>query len=122
MAAGEGRMSAQVFDYAGLCERVDGRVDVIDMLIDLLLSTYPGDRDGLQRLVERGDAAGLRELAHRLKGQLQTLGVDCAAAVALRLELMGRAANLAEAGCALQDLDHEMGRFQSMIAERRAGR
>ena len=115
-------MSAQVFDYTALCERVDGRVDVIDMLIDLLLSTYPADRDGLQQLVDRGDAAGLRELAHRLKGQLQTLGVDCAAAVALRLELMGRAGDLAEAGCALQDLDHEMDRFQTVIAERRSGR
>lgn len=115
-------MSAQVFDYAGLCERVDGRVDVIDMLIDLLLSTYPADRDGLQQLVASGDAHGLRELAHRLKGQLQTLGVDCAAAVALRLEMMGRAANLAEADAALLELDHEMGRFESLIAENRAAR
>lgn len=115
-------MSAQVFDYAGLCERVDGRMDVIDMLIDLLLSTYPGDRDGLEKLVECGDAPGLREMAHRLKGQLQTLGVDSAAAVALRLELMGRAANLAEAGGALHELDHEMGRFQTVIAEHRAAR
>ena len=91
-------------------------------LIDLLLSTYPADRDGLHQLVACGDAAGLRELAHRLKGQLQTLGVDCAADVALRLELMGRASNLAEAGGALLDLDHEMGRFQTVIAEHRAAR
>jgi HPt (histidine-containing phosphotransfer) domain-containing protein len=115
-------MSAQVFDFAGLCERIDGRVDVIDMLIDLLLSTYPADRDGLRQLVEGGDASGVRELAHRLKGQLQTLGVDRAAAVALRLELMGRAANLTQAESALQELDHEMGRFQNVIAEQRAGR
>lgn len=115
-------MSVQVFNYAGLCERVDGRLDVIDMLVDLLLSTYPGDRDGLQRLVECGDAAGLRELAHRLKGQLQTLGVDCAAAVALRLEMMGRAANLLAAPEALAQLDCEMERFQALIAEHRAAR
>ena len=115
-------MSAQVFDYAGLCERVDGRVDVIDMLVDLLMSTYPGDRDGLQKLAECGDASGLRELAHRLKGQLQTLGVDSAAGVALRLEMMGRAANLAEADTALLELDHEMGRFETLIAEYRAAR
>jgi HPt (histidine-containing phosphotransfer) domain-containing protein len=115
-------MSAQVFDYAGLCERVDGRADVIDMLIDLLLSTYPADRAGLQHLVAGGDAGGLRELAHRMKGQLQTLGVDRAAAVALRLEQMGRAAELSQAPAALADLDREMDRFQSLISEQRAAR
>lgn len=115
-------MPAQVFDYDGLCERVGGRVDIIESLIDLLLSTYPNDRDGLRSLIDRQDARGLRELAHRLKGQLQTLGVDSAAEVALQLELMGRNASLASAAAALAALDHEMTRFQQVIDEHRAAR
>lgn len=113
-------MTAQVFDYEGLCERVGGRVDVIESLIDLLLSTYPADRLGLQGLVDEQDASGLRELAHRLKGQLQTLGVDSAAEVAFQLELMGRDSKLEEAPWALVSLDHEMARFRDVVADLRA--
>ena len=115
-------MPAQVFDYEGLCERVGGRVDIIESLVDLLLSTYPNDRAGLQSLIDEQDARGLRELAHRLKGQLQTLGVDSAADVALQLELMGRDASLESAAAALASLDHEMTRFQQVVTEHRAAR
>lgn len=115
-------MPAQVFDYEGLCERVGGRVDIIETLVDLLLSTYPNDRAGLQSLIDEQDARGLRELAHRLKGQLQTLGVDSAADVALQLELMGRDARLDSAAAVLASLDHEMARFQKVVTEYRAAR
>lgn len=115
-------MAAQVFDYEGLCERVGGRIDVIESLVDLLLSTYPGDRSGLQALVEQGNSTGFRELAHRLKGQLQTLGVDSAAQVALELELMGRDSRLDDAPAALVCLDDEMTRFREVIAEIRTTR
>jgi HPt (histidine-containing phosphotransfer) domain-containing protein len=65
----------------------------------------------------------LREVAHRLKGQLQTLGVDRAAEEALLIEEMGRREDLTRATVALQALDAQMQCFAEVVTQRRnAGR
>lgn len=115
-------MSAAVFDYAGLCDRVAGRVDLVETLIDMLLSSYPTERRGIGERAADRDAAGVRELAHRLKGQLQTLGVDRAAGEALRLELMGKDGCLNDVENALAALDREMDCFAETVVQQRAAR
>ena len=111
-----------VFDYDGLCDRLAGKVELVDQLIDLLLADYPRQRDSMARHIAAGDGLCTREAAHRLKGQLQTLGVDRAALEALRLEDMGRRNDLSDAVDALQALEAQMRCFTEVVAQRRNGR
>jgi HPt (histidine-containing phosphotransfer) domain-containing protein len=111
-----------VFDYDGLCDRLAGKVELVDQLVDLLLAEYPRQRDSIARHIAVGDGLCMREAAHRLKGQLQTLGVDRAALEALRLEDMGRRDDLSDADAALQALEAQMGCFADLVAQHRNGR
>lgn len=114
-------MVTPVFDYAGLCERVAGRTDVVDELVQMLLASYPEQRRELEEHVRSGDAPGLREAAHRLKGQLRTLGVNRVAEEAQRIELLARDGRLDDARALLDALDSEMRRFAA-VAMQTSGR
>lgn len=111
--------AALVFDYHGLCDRLAGKVELVDQLLDLLLADYPEQRQCIAQRAGEGDSAGVREAAHRLKGQLQTLGVNQAAAVAHRLEVMGRDRDLRAADTELAALETQMRLFRAVVAERR---
>ncbi len=110
-----------VFDYDGLCDRLAGKVDLVDQLIDLLMSEYPRQQESIARHIAAGDSLSVREVAHRLKGQLQTLGVDRAAQEALRIEEMGRREDLTQAAAALQSLAVQMRCFSDVVSQRRDG-
>jgi HPt (histidine-containing phosphotransfer) domain-containing protein len=108
-----------VFDYDGLCDRLAGKVELVDQLIDLLMAEYPRQQDSMARHIAAGDSPSVREVAHRLKGQLQTLGVDRAAAEAQRIEEMGRREDLTHAAAALQSLAVQMRCFSEVVTQRR---
>lgn len=112
-------MSGSVFDLQGLCDRVAGRVDLVDELIQMLLTQYPQDRNQLVDLLRSDDAAGAREIAHRMKGQLQTLGVNRAAEQARQIECLARDGQTGFALAAVADLDREIGRFKETVAVRK---
>jgi HPt (histidine-containing phosphotransfer) domain-containing protein len=56
----------------------------------------------------RGDAPTLARAAHTMKGVLQTLAASPAADVAVRLEILARCGNLAEAEGLLAELRDEL--------------
>ena len=71
----------------------------------------------LETLVAAGDAHGIERVAHTLKGQLAALAAAPAAAVAARLEMMGQGGDLEGVPQALGELDHELRRLESVLAE-----
>ena len=111
--------AVRVFDYDGLCDRLAGKVELVDQLIDLLMAEYPRQQDAMARNIAAGDSPSVREVAHRLKGQLQTLGVDRAAEEAQRIEEMGRREDLTHAAAALQSLAVQMRCFSEVVTQRR---
>jgi HPt (histidine-containing phosphotransfer) domain-containing protein len=112
-------MSSSVFDYQGLCERVAGRVDMVEELLDMLRASFPLDRQQLQERLHAADARSARDIAHRVKGQLQTLGLKSAAEQASQLERLSCEGRLEQALAALADLDEEFRRFEDLELERR---
>lgn len=107
-------MSDSVFDLKALSDRVAGRQDVVDELIQMLRASFPDDRRELVDRLNSGDAAGAREIAHRIKGQLQTLGLRRAAGRARDIEQLSREGALERATAALADLEHEFQRFEAL--------
>jgi HPt (histidine-containing phosphotransfer) domain-containing protein len=108
-------MSGSVFDLKGLCDRVAGRLDLVEELIRMLLNQYPQDRERLVESLQAADAASAREVAHRVKGQLQTLGVNRAAEQARQIEYLSRDGRLDLALAAVADLDREIRRFEETV-------
>ena len=104
-----------VFDYQALCARLNGRTEVVDQLVQMVLSEYGVQRERIAMRIDVEDAEGLIEAAHRLKGQLLTVGVNAAAEVARQIEECGQQGRPRLALPILEDLDGEMERFASVI-------
>jgi len=108
-------MSKSVFDLDGLCDRIAGRLDLVDELIAMLLAQYPQDREKLIDRLQEDDAAGARDVAHRMKGQFQTLGVNRAAERARQVEYLCRDGQIDVALATVWELDGEIRKFEETI-------
>lgn len=77
-------------------------------LVEIFLQDYPQRLTELREAVAQDDAPRTQRVAHGLKGSVAGFGANQAKELALRLELIGKSGNLAEAGPALVDLEGEL--------------
>jgi signal transduction histidine kinase/CheY-like chemotaxis protein len=98
-------------DRNALYEQVGDEADLLLKVIEMFRTDSALVMAKLADAIASGDAEEVQQGAHRLKGALLTLGGKPAAEVALRLELMGRHAELAEAPAALAQLHVELARL-----------
>ncbi len=106
----------QVFDHQTALDRMSGDESVLSEVIGLYLADAPGQVDSIRRAIEQNDPAALASVAHALKGASGCLGGGPTAAAALRLEEMGKRADLSSAREALTVLETENQNFCAAIA------
>jgi two-component system sensor histidine kinase/response regulator len=114
-AGGEGPEARQVFDPAGLLERLEGDDELLAELTSLFVAEYPGLLETTRTAVACGDAPGLERAAHTLKGSAANLCAPAVAETALRLEQMGRAGDLKHARATLAELEAELDRLVTVF-------
>jgi HPt (histidine-containing phosphotransfer) domain-containing protein len=111
---GNGR-GAGVVDWATALGRVGNDVELMQELARVFLEECPGWMAELRRALAGGDAAGVRRLAHTVKGSLGQFGARTAFDAAQRLEMMGRDGILAGAEEACVVLEAELGRLRTVL-------
>jgi HPt (histidine-containing phosphotransfer) domain-containing protein len=84
------RSSRVAVDLPDLLLRVDNDLDLVGELIDIFKEEFPRLLQLLQESVAREDMKNVEATSHAMKGMLSGLSVTRAAAVASRLEQMGR--------------------------------
>jgi CheY-like chemotaxis protein len=100
--------SALAFDAAGALARTDGDQVLLTRMIDLLIQRIPEDMAKIRQAVTAGEAVGLRQHAHKLKGSLQQICATTALATAKTLELLGQEGTLDSAPTVAADLERQM--------------
>ena len=106
----------QSLDTKKALERVGGDTELLKEIVPLFLKELPQLLTNLREAVASGDAKALEGAAHTLKGVVGNIGAQPPFEVALKLEMMGREANLAEAAPAYRRLENELNRLKSAIA------
>jgi len=84
------RSSEVAVNLSELLVRVDNDLDLLCELIGIFKEEFPRLLQALQQSVAREDAKQVEVTSHALKGMLSGLSVTRAAAIAARLEQMGR--------------------------------
>jgi HPt (histidine-containing phosphotransfer) domain-containing protein len=112
-----GGRSSSPIDRDLLFETLDGDRSAVVTMIEMFRSNALGQLRQVARAVVAGEADGLREAAHHFKGSLYSIAAKPAAAVALRLETMGRNRDLGEASEALAELERELSRLDPVLDE-----
>ena len=82
----------------------------------LFLDDWPRLLADARAALARGDAAGLRQAAHALKGMVDNFKAPAAFEAALRLEALARAEDLAGAVAACAVLEDELKRLGPALA------
>jgi signal transduction histidine kinase/DNA-binding response OmpR family regulator len=91
------RPRTEVLDVAKFEQNMEGDDEMLRDIVEVYLRDLPRREKELLDALAKGDAPTLARAAHTMKGVLLTLAAAPAADVALRLEILARCANLAEA-------------------------
>ena len=86
---GQVREAPPVLDRAGLLRRLGGDLELIGDVLVAFSADAPGHIAGLQRALDRSDAAAVRRIGHTLKGSAASVGAEALRAVAYQVELAG---------------------------------
>jgi HPt (histidine-containing phosphotransfer) domain-containing protein len=86
-----------VFNDAEFLERACDDRELAGIIVGKFVAEVPDDLRTLGVMIESGDAHGVWQLAHRLKGAALNLGASQVGTVALELETIGKSGDLADA-------------------------
>jgi HPt (histidine-containing phosphotransfer) domain-containing protein len=104
-----------VFDLPTVLARLDGDRVLLEELVGLFQKDSPRLLGEIDAALERGDAPGLYQAAHTLKGSLNYFAAGDASAACQRLEALARRGALAEAEAAYQALRREIERLAPVL-------
>jgi signal transduction histidine kinase/CheY-like chemotaxis protein len=102
------RPEGAVVDVARLEANLEGDPEMIRDIVEAYLRDHPQRERELSDALARHDSPALARAAHTVKGLLLTMGAGPAADVALRLEILARCGNLADAESVLTELRGEL--------------
>jgi signal transduction histidine kinase/DNA-binding response OmpR family regulator/HPt (histidine-containing phosphotransfer) domain-containing protein len=88
--------------------QVDGEPDVLDALIGKFLDSARRECAEVRAAVGRGDAEGLRRVAHGLKGSSGMFGARRLSAVSARIEMLSQQGAVGDAAPLLSSLEEEL--------------
>ena len=104
------------FDPEDVLTRVGGDRKLLAEMVDIFRVESPRMLADLRRCLETGDARGVMEAAHALKGCVGNFGGRAAADAALALERMGREGVLSGGGARLLELEREVDGLRNDLA------
>ena len=98
-----------------LMETLDGDPVAVQMMVEIFRSSQGHQLRDIVQAVAMRDPKALKEAAHTLKGSLYSIAAKPAAAVALRLEILGRNDDLESAPRILDELHQELDRLGPVL-------
>ncbi len=96
------------FDPEDVLARVEGDRGLLAELVDIFHAESPRLLANLRHSVEKGDAKGVQEAAHAIKGTVGNFGGHAASEAARVLEVMGQEGVLTGAPAAVERLEREV--------------
>src|SRR4029434_5162327 len=100
-----------------LFETLDGDPEAVATMVEMFRSNWDEQFQQIVRAVARRYPDEVKLASHTFKGSLYSIAAKPAAAVALRLETLGRTRDLARAAETLAELERELKRLAPVLDE-----
>jgi two-component system, sensor histidine kinase and response regulator len=110
-------MQRHAINYQKLLAQFQGSESLASSVAKAFLDHYPLELDRLQAALQRGDATGLKESAHSLKGALANLFAEEAMSKASELERLGASGSIDEARGLFESLKSELDKLRAELLE-----
>ncbi len=82
-----------IYSLDKLKEMADGDEDFVLSVITVFLEEVPQDLEDLEKAIEAGDYENVYQLAHKIKPNVDLLGMEQTRAIALEIETLGKSAD-----------------------------
>jgi HPt (histidine-containing phosphotransfer) domain-containing protein len=105
------------FDADAALARVEGDMNVLRKMVQLFAKQSAELLAEIRAANDRGDSQALERAAHKLKGSVAIFSAPPASELALRLEVMGRQGELANAASTVAELEAQISRLLQALAE-----
>lgn len=102
-------------DFSAALRWVDGDRALLTELIDIFLEDCPSKLHELEQAVKEGNAIGVRQTAHSLKGMVAGFQARSAHGLANEMEVLGKVGDLSQASDLLSMLLLEFARIMNHI-------
>lgn len=79
-----------IYNLDKINEMADGDADFINSVISVFLEEVPSDLEGLEKALEEEDHQQVYQLAHKIKPNVDLLGMEQTRAAALQMETLGK--------------------------------
>jgi PAS domain S-box-containing protein len=112
--------SNSIFAMAKLLARLMGDKKLVRTVLDSFLEDMPQQLLSLKQFIEEGSAQGIENQAHRINGASASVGGEAMQAVALEMEMAGKAGDLSSAKERLARLDAQFVHLKEAIAQQSA--
>jgi len=116
-AAPRHRVRADVLDRAKLDQNMEGDQEMLRDIVATFLQDAPQREREVLDALAKGDAPLLARAVHTLKGQLLALAAGPASDAAVRLEILARCGNLAEAEGVVSELQAELAQLLPVLRD-----
>jgi CheY-like chemotaxis protein len=103
-------------DTASALARVEGDIELLKEVVALFLKELPELVTNLREAITARDGSAIERAAHNLKGSVGNFAAQPAFEAALKLEVLGRNGSLSEAEPAYCELEKEIERLKSAMA------
>ncbi|MEI8312890.1 MAG: response regulator, partial [Verrucomicrobiota bacterium] len=113
----EGSASPAVFDRAALMVRLQDNERLERRVIDGFLGDLPDQLAQLKAHAAAGDARGVQQQAHKIKGACATVGGDALSALASALEKAGGAGDHAGIAAGMPEIDAQFAALKAAMQE-----
>ena len=117
MPADRNKEKADVFDRAGMLERLMDDEELARKLIAAFLKDIPQRFDTLRECLEEGNVKGVERMTHLIKGASASVGGNALTAVAYMMEKASRAGNLDGIKEGVGKLESEFGKLKQAMEE-----
>ena len=116
-AAPRHRVRADVLDRAKLDQNMEGDEEMLRDIVATFVQDVPQREREVLDALAKGDAPLLARAVHTLKGQLMALAAGPASDAAVRLEILARCGNLAEAEGVVGELQAELAQLLPVLRD-----
>ncbi len=104
-----------IYSLDKINEMAEGDEDFINSVISVFLEEVPVDLEGLEKALAAGDYELVYQLAHKIKPNVDLLGMEQTRAAALEIETLGKSeANMSEIQSVFPNLKKDI---EQVVAE-----
>jgi two-component system, sensor histidine kinase and response regulator len=109
-------MDEKIFDQAAAMDRVGGDLELLIELAGMFLDDQPRMMDEIKVAVDSCDGESLHRSAHAIKGAVGNFSAQQAFDAALKLEMLGRGNDFADAKSAFESLEEALGELEPALS------